>query len=664
MCNKRITYIKFNSVNSFKCSFKNYLLFFVIILAGWGCADVTPLHSNEIIKTEFPKLADAIIERDTDRLLGYVEHQNEFVRSIAWRALAKSEVENSGQLFDKVLHLNTIEGWFALSYVPLQPGQLNRAGQLLRSDPAEYSGSCEVFRRQGKGEDAILLLSFFDLFEEKERCATAIGTIVSREEISEDHIRHVIESSFNSENIEFRNNLLYGFYRSAINRPVQGSELFELLEKKWLSAGIGADDFLDQYMIRILGEAGADRFLIEKGGVRGISNIQLLIELVQSLQLQEQMSIEHRDLIKSFLTHQNPQVVVQILERLKQQQLSDQQLVEFIYSNITIPTRNHEIFLISLEYLQQNDIELSNLMNKITYSEKMNPYLTDRILGIYKTIYSSSQLLLHIQEKTEEGGVSGMHAMRFLTGIRAEDTEDFDASKIHHVIKSAVQNGNISVLSAMGTLLSDETLISEEDYDWIYTAYTDAVNQNIQHNMDVLEQALNARFPDRFEQPANETETYFRIPDWERLYVLGTRPVWRLNTVKGSIEIRIDPLTAPFTVSSIDSLTSAGLYDGVAFHRVVRNFVVQGGDFARRDGFGSPGYTLPTEPSLHSFSRGRAGIASSGTDTEGSQYFFMHQWAPHLDGDYTLFGEVINGMDVVDRLQIGDKVISASIYPR
>ncbi|PWN07634.1 peptidylprolyl isomerase [Rhodohalobacter mucosus] len=145
---------------------------------------------------------------------------------------------------------------------------------------------------------------------------------------------------------------------------------------------------------------------------------------------------------------------------------------------------------------------------------------------------------------------------------------------------------------------------------------------------------------------------------------MGTQPHWILETEKGTIDVRMDPLSAPFTVSSIDSLTRTGLYDGVAFHRVVRNFVIQGGDYDRRDGFGGPDYRIPSEPSFDHYLRGSAGIASSGTDTEGSQFFFMHERAPHLDGNYTRFGEVVRGMDVVDRIQVGDKIIRARISIR
>jgi cyclophilin family peptidyl-prolyl cis-trans isomerase len=112
----------------------------------------------------------------------------------------------------------------------------------------------------------------------------------------------------------------------------------------------------------------------------------------------------------------------------------------------------------------------------------------------------------------------------------------------------------------------------------------------------------------------------------------------------------------------IDSLNRAEHYDGVPFHRVIPNFVIQGGDIERRDGFGGPDFVIPTEASEQEFVRGAVGIASAGPDTEGSQYFMMHQWKPHLNGNYTRFGKVTDGMDVVDRIVKGDKVLSTTWY--
>ncbi len=107
-------------------------------------------------------------------------------------------------------------------------------------------------------------------------------------------------------------------------------------------------------------------------------------------------------------------------------------------------------------------------------------------------------------------------------------------------------------------------------------------------------------------------------------------------------------------------LVRKNFYNGLTFHRLVPNFVIQGGD-PRGDGWGGPGFAIRSEFSLVSFARGAAGIASAGKDTEGCQFFITHQPIPHLDGRYTVFGRVLNGQDVVDRIQIGDTIEQITI---
>jgi cyclophilin family peptidyl-prolyl cis-trans isomerase len=102
-----------------------------------------------------------------------------------------------------------------------------------------------------------------------------------------------------------------------------------------------------------------------------------------------------------------------------------------------------------------------------------------------------------------------------------------------------------------------------------------------------------------------------------------------------------------------------GFYSGLNFHRVVPNFVVQGGD-PRGDGWGGPGYAIRSEFSTLSYLTGSIGMASAGKDTEGSQFFITHSPQPHLDGRYTLFGRVVSGQDVVDRLLVDDRLFNIS----
>ncbi len=154
-----------------------------------------------------------------------------------------------------------------------------------------------------------------------------------------------------------------------------------------------------------------------------------------------------------------------------------------------------------------------------------------------------------------------------------------------------------------------------------------------------------------------------RSPDWQVLAELGTHPALVLETEKGRVVIRMVAELAPVTVQTMAELAAAGHYDGVAFHRVVPDFVIQGGDFERGDGYGGPGFVIRSEITGIPYRRGVVGMASAGQDTEGSQFFITHSPQPHLDGDYTAFGRVVEGMDVVDRIYEQDRIIRARVEP-
>ena len=134
-----------------------------------------------------------------------------------------------------------------------------------------------------------------------------------------------------------------------------------------------------------------------------------------------------------------------------------------------------------------------------------------------------------------------------------------------------------------------------------------------------------------------------------------------LETARGRVVLEIDTEGAPQTVQTIALAAAGDRYDGVPFHRVVSNFVVQGGDFFRRDGYGGPDVPIRSELTRARFATGAAGVASAGKDTEGVQYFVTHSAQPHLDGRYTVFGHVVSGQDVVDRILQGEVVLQARV---
>jgi peptidyl-prolyl cis-trans isomerase B (cyclophilin B) len=123
-----------------------------------------------------------------------------------------------------------------------------------------------------------------------------------------------------------------------------------------------------------------------------------------------------------------------------------------------------------------------------------------------------------------------------------------------------------------------------------------------------------------------------------------------LNTSEGTVELELFPEQAPKTVENFSTLAKDGFYDGLVFHRVIPDFMVQGG-CPRGDGTGGPGYEFEDEINEHRIVRGALAMANAGPNTNGSQFFIVTADAcPWLDGKHTVFGQVVSGQDVVDRI--------------
>jgi peptidyl-prolyl cis-trans isomerase B (cyclophilin B) len=134
-------------------------------------------------------------------------------------------------------------------------------------------------------------------------------------------------------------------------------------------------------------------------------------------------------------------------------------------------------------------------------------------------------------------------------------------------------------------------------------------------------------------------------------------------TLESGQEIRIAffPEDAPKTVENFVTLARRGFYDGLAFHRVVPGFVAQGGD-PQGNGTGGPGYTIKAEFNQRRHGRGTLAMArSQHPDSAGSQFYITYGPQPHLDGSYTVFGQVTEGMEHGDRIQQGDRMTSVTI---
>jgi peptidyl-prolyl cis-trans isomerase B (cyclophilin B) len=137
-----------------------------------------------------------------------------------------------------------------------------------------------------------------------------------------------------------------------------------------------------------------------------------------------------------------------------------------------------------------------------------------------------------------------------------------------------------------------------------------------------------------------------------------------IETDRGTIVMELDPNLAPKTVNNFVALARRGFYDGLTFHRVVPEFVVQGGD-PDGTGTGGPGYRFEDEPVRGDYTLGAVAMANAGPDTNGSQFFIcIDDCRQKLAPSYNLFGYVIDGVDVAQSIQVGDRMSSVSITER
>lgn len=134
-----------------------------------------------------------------------------------------------------------------------------------------------------------------------------------------------------------------------------------------------------------------------------------------------------------------------------------------------------------------------------------------------------------------------------------------------------------------------------------------------------------------------------------------------IDTNKGVIEVELNPRAAPTTVANFVNLAQRGFYDGLLFHRVERNFMIQGGD-PLGNGTGGPGYKFRGEIILRHNQPGIISMANSGPGTDGSQFFLTHLATPHLDGIHSVFGKVVAGLPNIYKIQRSDVINSIVIH--
>ena len=276
----------------------------------------------------------------------------------------------------------------------------------------------------------------------------------------------------------------------------------------------------------------------------------------------------------------------------------------------------------------------------------------------YKRLYELVSPSRSIPVKTAlvEGLYNAVQSPKWKIAYNTRGRDRYAKGEIATMIEDLIKEGDAGQTAAAATMLSDASIgFAQLNVDY---TYLDSIKNQLDlpaelETYNLVTDAINVLLDTTVNKAvsANVKEI-----NWDLLSNVGDTTIATLKTTKGDINIQLMPSLAPGTVSNFIDLAQQNYYDDKVFHRVVPNFVAQGG-CPRGDGYGSSDYTIRSETPPVSFDRGgMVGMASAGPHTESCQFFVTHSPTMHLDGKYTLFGKVVGGMDIVHALQIGDKI--------
>lgn len=303
------------------------------------------------------------------------------------------------------------------------------------------------------------------------------------------------------------------------------------------------------------------------------------------------------------------------------------------------------------------------------YNQSVNPYEKASLCGGLSGDLSSIRFIETCVNsnigKEPVISTSGMNALVEMskTAQKKGDRELFKT--LSQVLKRGIESGDSSIIAVVAGVLRDPGMEFKQEFkDISFLEVALAKCQGPEHIEARLELEKTIAFfkGEEKELKPGGLPGINRPIDWEKVVVIPPDQRIRVKTSKGNIVIQLKVEQAPGSVLNFIELIKENFYLKAhhTFHRVVPNFVIQGG-CPWGDGFGGPAHTIGSELGPLNYEEGTVGMASAGKDTEGSQWFITHSPVPHLDGRYSIFGTVVEGMDVVHKIEIGDQITGFDI---
>jgi cyclophilin family peptidyl-prolyl cis-trans isomerase/HEAT repeat protein len=317
-------------------------------------------------------------------------------------------------------------------------------------------------------------------------------------------------------------------------------------------------------------------------------------------------------------------------------------------------------------FLKASPTSVVNQEVKDIYSKSDNPYQQAALLMALTNNWQNSGFMLDQFKATDKKLIksTATNALARTNRLKTfpaaiEVTRDY-AKMWDYIIADGDQGAILYACEALGdSALRYKRVIT--DYSFLEKAKAKLSLPKDYETYVPLERTLN--YFKNLPPPPPLKNEYNHPIDWNLAVTIGKNQKVEIETTKGKIVMQLFIEEAPGSVVNFVKLVNDKYYDGKYFHRVVPNFVIQTG-CDRGDGFGSLDYSIRSEFSRRKYKTGSVGMASAGKDTEGTQWFITHSPTPHLDGKYTIFAEVVSGMEVVHQIEVGDQIISARLVVR
>ncbi len=305
----------------------------------------------------------------------------------------------------------------------------------------------------------------------------------------------------------------------------------------------------------------------------------------------------------------------------------------------------------------------TSLVGKIksSYQSSTNDYERAALIGALANSPEAYEFIANELLKASSLVVK-TNAAQTLTAVTY--SKNFDKKQKPTILgnyKDAVLGGDPGVIAIIAAALVDPASDYKNmgaDFGFLKEAKNKLMLPKDIEALQPLEEAI-AYFEGK-EKPKAPQNQFNHPIDWKLVKTIKKDQRVRIETTRGAIVLTLLVEEAPGSVANFVDLVSKKYFNDKFFHRVVPNFVIQTG-CNRGDGFGSEDYSIRSEFSTRRYKEGSVGMASAGKDTEGTQWFITHSPTPHLNGRYTIFAEVAEGMEVVHAIQVGDKIKTVSL---